>query len=202
MNKRVKRLQTFGDNQCDDQRLFERIQLRDAKAFNTVYERYWSILFNEAYKRINDMELCEEIVQDVFASLWETSPQRNIQDLGAYLFSCMRFQVFAHYHKRTREQEATHADLFDSKEFLNDGADEYMLEKDLVSFIKNWLGSLPKKRREIFHLRYLEGLSVKEISELMGVSPNTVQNHLGLSLAKIRFLLKKYFLVLFLVLFR
>lgn len=202
MNKRVKRVQTFGDNLCDDKRLFERIQLRDAKAFNMVYDRYWSKLFNEAYKRIDDMELCEEIVQDVFASLWEASPQRNVQDLGAYLFSCMRFQVFAHYHKRTREQEATHVDRFDSKQFLNDGADEQMLEKDLVSFIKNWLEGLPKKRREIFHLRYLEGLSVKEISELMGISPNTVQNHLGLSLTKIRFLLKKYFLVLFFVLFR
>ncbi|WP_437917887.1 RNA polymerase sigma factor [Sphingobacterium sp. LRF_L2] len=191
--KNLKKIKYSG---YDDRQLIDLLQQRDLAAFDVIYDRYWSTLFNEAHKRVRDLALSEEIVQDVFTSLWDTIPQREIADLGAYLFSVMRFQVFSSYKRAERKQFITNKYQQIQGQIVGENTDQAFLEKDLVTFIKHWLLSLPEKRREIFRLRYLEGFSTKEISERMDVSQNTVQNHLGLSLSKLRLLLKKHFTLL------
>ena len=78
--------------------------------------------------------------------------------------------------------------------------DQYA-EKDLKSLIEEWIAHLPQKRKEIFKMRYLDERSTKEISEMTESSQNTVQNHLGISIAKLRKLIIQHFLLFTLTLF-
>ncbi|SPZ85081.1 RNA polymerase sigma factor [Sphingobacterium multivorum] len=59
----------------------------------------------------------------------------------------------------------------------------------------------PTKRKEIFKMRYLDGLTTKEISDLTETSQNTVQNHLGVSIQKLKKLVIQHFLTLLLILY-
>lgn len=180
--------------------LIERLKEGDLDAFNVIYERYWSVLVNESYKRLNNMALCEEVVQDVFIDLWQQRAARDIQNLEAYLRTCMKFKVFEVYRKNRRTKSMLEENQSLMQEHEISDYDQYA-EKDLKSLIEEWIAHLPQKRKEIFKMRYLDELSTKEISEMTESSQNTIQNHLGISIAKLRKLIIQHFLVSILTLF-
>ncbi len=184
----------------NDVSLLARLREGDLEAFNILYDKYWSTLLNESYKRLEDLASCEEIVQDVFIDLWEHSSTREIRNLEAYLMSCMKYKVFETYRKNKRRNT-----LFEvNKQFYDDHeaveGDQYG-DKDLKSLIEQWIANLPHKRQEIFKMRYLDGLTTKEISDLTETSQNTVQNHLGVSIQKLKKLVIQHFLTLLLILY-
>ncbi|MFD2902293.1 RNA polymerase sigma factor [Sphingobacterium anhuiense] len=180
--------------------LLERLKLGDLDAFNVIYERYWSVLVNESFKRLNNMALCEEVVQDVFIDLWQQRAVRDIQNLEAYLRTCMKFKVFEVYKKNRRTKSMLEENLSLMQKNEISEYDQYA-EKDLKSLIEEWIAHLPQKRKEIFKMRYLDEFSTKEISEMTESSQNTIQNHLGISIAKLRKLIIQHFLVFILTLF-
>lgn len=180
--------------------LLELLKLGDLEAFNMIYEQYWSLLINESYKRLHNMALCEEVVQDVFIDLWQQRAVREIQNLEAYLRTCMKFKVFEIYRKNRRTKSMLEENLSLMQEHEISEYDQYA-EKDLRSLIQEWIAHLPQKRKEIFKMRYLDELSTKEISEMTQSSQNTIQNHLGISIAKLRKLIIQHFLLFILTLF-
>ncbi len=183
-----------------DESLLARLREGDLEAFNILYDKYWSVLLDESYKRLEDLASCEEIVQDVFIELWEHCTKREIHNLGAYLFTCMKYKVFEIYKKNKRRNiliEEKHQ-FYEWQEAVE--GDQYA-EKDLKSLIEQWVANLPKKRKEIFKMRYLDGLTTKEISDLTETSQNTVQNHLSVSIQKLKKLVIQHFSILLLILF-
>ncbi len=180
--------------------LLERLKLGDLEAFNMIYEQYWSLLINESYKRLHNMALCEEVVQDVFIDLWQQRAVREIQNLEAYLRTCMKFKVFEIYRKNRRTKSMLEENLSLMQQHEISEYDQYA-QKDLKSLIEDWIAHLPQKRKEIFKMRYLDELSTKEISEMTQSSQNTIQNHLGISIAKLRKLIIQHFLLFILTLF-
>ncbi|UXD70911.1 sigma-70 family RNA polymerase sigma factor [Sphingobacterium faecium] len=180
--------------------LLERLKLGDLEAFNMIYEQYWSLLINESYKRLHNMALCEEVVQDVFIDLWQQRAVRDIQNLEAYLRTCMKFKVFEVYRKNRKTKSMLEENLSLMQQHEISEYDQYA-QKDLKSLIEDWIAHLPQKRKEIFKMRYLDELSTKEISEMTQSSQNTIQNHLGISIAKLRKLIIQHFLLFILTLF-
>lgn len=166
-------------------------------AFDKIYERYWKKLFNEANKRLNDLELSEEIVQDIFIDLWVKREKKEIDNLYAYLTTAVRYQVYAIYNKR--KNLPFFEEPLDHMAFSPDEADSECFQKELIAGINLWLNTQPEKRREIFRLRYLEDMSTKEISETLSISQKTVQNQLNLSQESLRESVSKFTLLILLV---
>lgn len=183
-----------------DTSLVARLREGDLEAFNILYNKYWSVLLDESYKRLQDLASCEEIVQDVFIDLWEQCSNRDIHNVEAYLFTCMKYKVFETYKKNKRRNVLVEENkqLYQSQEAVN--VDPYG-DKDLKSLIEQWVSQLPQKRQEIFKMRYLDGLTTKEISDLTKTSQNTVQNHLGVSIQKLKRLVIQHFLTILVILF-
>jgi RNA polymerase sigma-70 factor (ECF subfamily) len=181
-------------NDTDDLALFNLMRMGFEPAFDEIYKRYWKKLFNEAYKRLGSIELSEEIVQDVFTDLWIKKEKKQIDNLFAYLLTAVRYQVYMQFKNRKRipffEQPLEHM----AEASLQ--ADSVYFEKELQESIAIWLQEQPEKRREIFKLRFMEGISTREISELLNISQKTVQNQLTTSLYKLRISLTKLMMAL------
>ena len=75
-------------------------------------------------------------------------------------------------------------------------ADSLLNVKELKSCISLWLSMQPEKRGEIFRLKYMEDLTTREISEILGISQKTVQNQLITSFTSLREFLTKLMIVL------
>lgn len=177
-----------------DPELVSYLQEGDKEAFDEIYERYWKKLYNETYRRLKHIELIEEIVQDVFAELWSKRAVRKIDNLYPYLLTCVRYQVFMLYKKGKSSPEfevpLEHIALSDLQ------ADSLFNEKELKGCIALWMTLQPQKRGEIFRMKYMEDLTTKEISELLGISQKTVQNQLLTSFSNLRDFLNKIMVLL------
>lgn len=171
------------ENATDDE-LIAMLTDGSEAAFDLIYERYWRKLYNEAFKRINDSSDSEEIVQDIFIDLWNKRSDRQIDNLRGYLLGAVRYQVYAVYHRR--KNLPAFEEPLDYMAFSSDDADSDYLRDELLSSIRLWLETQPEKRREIFRLRFLEGLSTLEIAEQLDISRKTVQNQLNTSQQSLR----------------
>ncbi|MFD1631747.1 RNA polymerase sigma factor [Pseudopedobacter beijingensis] len=177
-----------------DNDLLSQLKAGDEAAFSKIYKTFWKELFNAAYKRLKDIEQSQDIVQNVFISLWDRRETVDIHNLGAYLHTSVKFQVFKHSVRSPNTSEFLAA--FENILVSPLSPENTMLEKEILGLVKSWIDALPKKRREIFLLHYHDGLTTAEIADLLKVSRKTVQNqlntastHLRLRLAQILSLL-------------
>lgn len=168
----------------DDEALLLLLKEDNKQAFTAIYHKYWSSLYNSAYKRFRDKEHCKDIVQNVFTDLWNRREELQIEKLSAYLHTAIRFQVYKQSSKQSLNSEffQTFEEILAST-FKSDGS---LLEKELIQLVELWIKALPEKRRKIFLMHYYEELSTREISNQLGISQKTVQNQLNTASTYIR----------------
>ncbi|TXH20759.1 MAG: hypothetical protein E6Q95_05120, partial [Chitinophagaceae bacterium] len=77
-----------------DADLLERITNNDYSAFEMLYNRYWELVYNTAYKRLNDSGLCKDIVQDLFLDIWERRNSIQIENFPGYVNKATKYIVY------------------------------------------------------------------------------------------------------------
>src|SRR5690606_19574206 len=88
-----------------DTNLLALLKQGDMVAFEELYERYWSKLYSAGYKRLGKREAVEEIVQDIFTSLWVKRSSLVINSsFESYLFSAVKYMVFASFQKENNRK--------------------------------------------------------------------------------------------------
>lgn len=162
----------------DNEQLLALLKEEGVQGFTTIYRRFWPELFNTAYKRLKDKELCQDVVQNVFTDLWSRKQQVTIGNLSAYLHTAVRFQVYSQLAKKS----ASGSEFYTSFENILESpfrADDPILSTELVTIAKLWFDTLPEKRKQIFLMHHFENLSTLEIAQKLNISQKTVQNQLN-----------------------
>ncbi len=175
----------------DEKELYQRLKEGDERAFNTLFQKYYSSMCHFARQFLNDSEMAEETVQDMFVRIWEKRESLNIESsVKHYLFRSVRNQCLNQIqHQKIRKQyasmvkESAHQDI---------DPDQYYLEVDLLKRIEKSIDALPVKRQEIFRLSREQGMKYKEIAEELKISVKTVEAQMGLALKHLREDLKEF----------
>ncbi|WP_316734555.1 RNA polymerase sigma factor [Pedobacter aquatilis] len=178
----------------NDNVLFDLLRQGDEVAFGKIYKLHWVELYNAAYKRLPEKEKCQDIIQNVFADLWNRKAELDLQNPLAYLHTAVRFQVLKQFHKSNKHNLFNLT--FEQKLISPLQTDGDLLEKEVRVLIELFIKALPEKRRKIFLLHYFEGLSTAKISVELNVSQKTVQNQLTTATHALRFKLTHMFLIL------
>lgn len=171
-------------NSIGDQELLLQLSEGSKHAFDILYNRYWKLVFNTAFKRLEDMERAQDIVQDVFVQLWISGTTVSIKNLPAYLNVAARNGVFKHL-----EKEGKYTALPDSVAELEGtfgAADANILHAEFLEAFNQLIEKLPAQQRLIFKMRFEEDLSSQEIADKLQISPKTVRNQLGKALNTLR----------------
>jgi len=79
-----------------DEILLSYLKHSDKKAFQTIYKRYWQLLFLWACSKLHSKEVAEEIIQDVFTALWDKRKLKNIKTLEPYLRTAVKYKIITH----------------------------------------------------------------------------------------------------------
>ena len=174
------------------------IQLSEGNnhAFDTLYEKYWSNVVDEAYKRIGHRDQAKDIAQEVFTSMWIRATETPIENLPAWLYTVTKNHVYKLIQKQ--ERFVPMSDLLSELESYNDRADAAIVEKELLRTYEALIASLPDQQRIIFKMRYQDEFTPDEIASKLNLSPKTIRNHLGRALLKLRtiFMLVQLLLIL------
>ena len=158
------------------------LQKNDEKAFGEIYDRYWEKLFAIAFHYSQQKSLAEEIVQDVFMTLWDRRDKVIIQSLSSYLATAAKFSVFASLKKELNRRKIVQQLPSSSADF----SESYIHARFLKNYINDQVKALPEQCRIVYTYSRDEQLSIAQIAERMQLSPKTVENHLGRALRIIR----------------
>jgi RNA polymerase sigma-70 factor (family 1) len=171
-------------NTYSDEQLVVLLRNDDDEAFVEIYNRYWDKLLAIGYNHAHSKEIAEEIVQDVFMSLWNRRNNMDIDRLSAYLATAVKFAVFKVLAKENR-RKALLADQLanDTAATLNEAVIE---AKFLKEYLDGVVAGLPEKCRLVFTYSREHQLSTKEIAEALQLSHKTVESHLTKALKTIR----------------
>lgn len=172
-----------------DKELIDLLKVGDESAFTELYRRHWQSMFNGAYKRLQDTEQSQDIVQNIFTDLWERRGEVEIDNLPAYLHTAVRFQVIK---QTTRQpQNSGFLNAFETTLTSSGQTDDALLENEVLDLLKLWIAALPEKRRAIFLLYYFEDRSTSDIALHLEISQKTVQNQLNTATTTLRSRLEK-----------
>jgi RNA polymerase sigma-70 factor (ECF subfamily) len=150
-----------------------------------------------AYNMVRDQQAAQDIVQEVFLSLWKNRARLDFgEKIRNYLFRATAHQALNHL--RSSRRLIRFPEVLAEK--LEASADtEGVQYKELELRVREAIDRLPDKCRVIYLLSRQEGLKYSEIAETLGLSVKTVENQMGIALGKLRDDLKPFLLIGFLV---
>ncbi len=167
--------------------------LREGKiaAFEEIYRRYWYKLFGIAYHQTGVREEAEELVQDVFLSLWRRRSDVIIKHLDLYLTLAIKNQVYDFIKSQISFRKYQEYLVFQgiAQQY---GTDEIVNFTELADAVEKVLSHLPEKSAEIFKRSRFENQSVKEIAQGLHLSEKAVEYHITKSLKFLKENLKRY----------
>ena len=171
---------------ADDIALVGRLALDDGQALAQLMARYWQPMVSFAMEKVRSQDAAEDLVQEAFVRVWERRRQlRPHASPRAYLYRVLRNLLIDEYRRRRLR------DRFSLVAGGNDISDEpspiAVLEADEAArAARQAIAALPERRRDVFVLAHLHGLSYKEVAEALGITTRTVANHMTLALAQLR----------------
>jgi RNA polymerase sigma-70 factor (family 1) len=163
----------------DSEYLVQKIKESDPISFKMIYKLYWRRLYNTAYYIVESESDAEDIVQDVFSSLWYRRERLCINGpIENYLVKAVKYTAFFYIKLQNKNR------LLHIEEPLVNDIEDQLAYKDLERLMEKILRSLPFKTQQIFSLSRFDGLTYSQIAEKMDVSVKTVEYHISLALKK------------------
>lgn len=161
-----------------DEILFECVKNDNQNALEQLFQKYYYRLCLFAKKYVDDSDLAEEIVADVFFNIWQNRNTLFITNsLKSYLFVATKNQSLNALKKaKTNRLNENVNDLqLKASPSYSDAYLKYAETKNRIDLI---IEELPPQRQIIFKLSRLEGLKYKEIANKLGISVSTVQKQM------------------------
>ena len=180
------------DNFSEERSLILRLIEGDEDAFCELYATYKNRLIYFAMRFLKSREYAEDVFQDAFTVVWQSRRFINPDaSFSSYLYTIMRNRILNQLRNAANEEKLKESILSQALDYTEDTKRKVMLN-DLKSLISHALQQLTPRQREIFEMSREAQLSHKEIADKLGISINTVQEHISTSLKLIRTYLIKY----------
>lgn len=170
-----------------DHELTELMRDGEDAAFTEIYNRYWKKLFTIAINKTGDnIEEAEEIVQDIFVSLWSRRRQLKLTfSLEHYLAASVKYRVIKSFAKKDLHRRYTAHNQ--SAVSLSDNSTQDWLDfEELQLRLEELVTGLPEKCQLVYRMSREDGYSQKEIAGELSISEKTVEAHLGKALKLLR----------------
>jgi len=148
------------------------------KCFLNIYNRYKDKVYYYTLKITRSDSIAEEIVQDVFVKIWTKRDQIN----PSYPFPSYLFRI-THNHtinilKRNTFEEKVKRNILSKANTSSCETEDTVIYNEYLRILSDAIKQLPPKRKDIFDLSRMQGISHDEIASQMGISKNTVKSQI------------------------
>ena len=164
-----------------------RIKLGDQQAFELLFRKYYVRLCTFSNKFLNDTEESQDIVQEVFAKIWEGRNEIDPEySLKSYLFKITQNLSINNLRRKKVELRYTEIYKLVYIEYQEFSVHDSLIAKELEEHIAKTINMLPAKCRQIFELSRNKGLKYKEIANSLNISVKTVEAQMSKALQSLR----------------
>lgn len=170
--------------------LWSEIQAGNQDSLSKIFCYTYSQLFNYGYKIVQDEALIKDCIQELFLNIWHHRDRvSKANSVKSYLISSLRRVIF----RRLNKQRSSEKRNF---EYTHDAFSEiYNIEQLLIHFetenekkeqLEEALLTLSSRQKEAVYLKFFNGLSNDEISDIMQVNKQSVYNHISKAIQKMQ----------------
>lgn len=161
----------------------------DEPKFIDLYNKYWHVALQLARHLVQDSYAAEDIVQNVFISIWRRKDVLQIDGhIEHYLKRAIKLAAVTYIRDNSSKQVFL---LASAESPSHSDADNLVLNKELQRKINHFVDQLPSQSRKVYHMRFDEALNNNSISTALGVSEKTVRNQVSITLKRIRLYLRE-----------
>jgi RNA polymerase sigma-70 factor (family 1) len=157
----------------------------DYNAFERLFHKMYTPLCSFCERIVLIREVAEELVSDVFYTIWKNRARIKVASPKSYLYTAVRNRGFDYLRGVHRMSwcELEHAANVPSE---NHTLQEALEHAELEWHISQGIGMLPKQCKLIFELSRDEGLKYREIAQELSISVKTVEAQMGRALKRLR----------------
>ena len=156
--------------------------------FLQIYDTYADSIYRFCLLKVSSQEVAEDLTQEVFARFWQALREGTVmRSERALLYTVARNLVIDWYRKK--KESSLDALTDEGIEFSGEGAGEILQAAEMREALAA-IKTLDEPSREALLLRYVEGLSPRDIAQLSGESANAVSVRLNRAIKKVRSVLR------------
>ncbi len=169
-----------------DRELVELARESPVAGFREIYDKYWELLFNMAVKRLQDAADAQDLVQEVFMTLWKQLPVLEPRDsLLPYLQVLLKNRILNIY-ARNEVKLKYILQLQDDVATAHENTAQLVALKEVEELLEKAIRQLPPKMQQIFRMSREEQMPPAQIAEQLSLSVQTVKNQLSRATEKVR----------------
>ena len=169
----------------NDAELIQRVLQGDQNAFNPLVEKYQKGVHALVWRKIGDFHIAQEITQDAFFKAYQKLGTLKNHNLFSGWLYVIAARLCSDWFRKNPPPEQS-LEVTDMSEVSQVSYSQYVAEKQATEanetrreVVKKLLQKLPESERTVITLHYLGEMTIKAISEFLGVSPNTVKSRLS-----------------------
>jgi RNA polymerase sigma-70 factor (ECF subfamily) len=163
------------------------------QAFLGAFEEYSDALFRHVYFRVSNRERAADLVQDTFLKAWDyVQKGKAIDHWKSFLYHIMNNLIIDEYRKKKEvsldamlDEETTYTPAMLAVDSRTE-REERFDDETLRTKIRELIAELPEREREALTLRYIDGLSPKEIAPMLGISENAASVRVHRALGELK----------------
>lgn len=158
----------------------------DEEAFSELYVRYKDKLSSFCLHLLKSKEETNDIVQEIFIRLWESRAFIDPElSFSSFLHTMARNRILNYFRDADIDEKAKEI-LAARKVAQEEAIDSHLIYTEYQKILQDAIDRLPPQRRKIFNMSRIESMSHKEIATELGISVNTVQEHISEALKFIK----------------
>jgi len=170
--------------------LVRRAMAREGNAFRTIMKTHNQRLYRIARGVVRNDAEAEDIVQEAYVRAFaHLDAFRGESSLATWLSRIVINEALGRLRKRRRTvamPENPQAEIIQFPLNPSDDPERTMAQRQILELVERATDSLPDVYRSVFVARVIEGLSIEETAELLGVRPETVKTRLYRARALVR----------------
>ena len=153
-----------------------------AKDFKMIYDAHFDDLRRYLIYRSGDQDLSKDIAQNVFMKVWTKKIEIASGNIKSLLFKMATDEFISHIRKKKVEKDYTES--IDLKLIQEPYNNDDLLEKKVL--FQKALNQLPEKQKTALLMNKMQGLTYKEIAEVLNLSQKAIEKRIGLALKALK----------------
>ncbi|MFA6552702.1 MAG: sigma-70 family RNA polymerase sigma factor [Candidatus Paceibacterota bacterium] len=171
--------------------LVEKAKNGDKEAFSLIYQKFFTPLYRYIYFRVGSKEDAEDLIQEVFTKAYLSFSKFKFTGSSplAYFYTIARNTIIDQGRKKKHNIDSD--DDVDSHKGDGDSPEESAAKNEDAKMLKLAIEELTESEQDVIIMKFFDGLSNKEIAEILGKEEGAVRQLQSRGLRDLRDILKK-----------
>ena len=178
-----------------DEEIIKKILGGNKNLYSKIMDKYHNELFKYVYNIVNDYTVTEDLLQEIFFRIYKNLNKYNSKKASfrTWMYRVAQNYVFNYLNKASTRLKKNTYEYDDSINKSKDDVEEEAIKSSKIDqIIKAMEKVLKPKQLKIMQLHYFSNLSVKEISEVLGIPDKTIYKSIKTSVEKIKKEVEEY----------